>query len=103
MHFIVQAYDFTDEQAQTRRLAVREQHLSGVRHNIRDCRHLFGAALLDEQGQMIGSMMIVDYADRDALTREWLDTEPYITGKVWDKIDIRPCKAPDFFIDKSLA
>lgn len=96
MHFLLLAYDATDPDALTRRMAAREAHLKLVDINQAKGHAKFGAALLDETGKMIGSMMVLDYPDRAALDA-WLAEEPYITGKVWDKIDITPCKiAPSF-------
>ena len=46
---------------------------------------------------MIGSTMIVDFESRDELDR-YLETEPYVTGKVWENIDVTPCKIPPVFL-----
>jgi uncharacterized protein YciI len=43
---------------------------------------------------MIGSTMVVQFNTKDEL-QQWIDTEPYITGNVWKKIDIRPFKVAD--------
>jgi hypothetical protein len=52
--------------------------------------------LLDERGNMTGSALIVDFPDRAALDH-WLAEEPYVTGKVWQRIEILPCKiGPSF-------
>lgn len=102
MQFIVTAYDGKDADAVTRRINEREQHLEGVKRLIRKGRHLFGTAILDDNGKMIGSVMIVDYPSKEALENEWLKSEPYVTGDVWQEIDIKPCKIPEFFLDKSL-
>jgi len=40
---------------------------------------------------MNGSIYIVDFLSRKELDK-WLKVEPYVTGKVWEKIDIIPCK-----------
>ena len=103
MHFVVIAYDGKDPEVGARRSAVREQHLAGVRKRIKERRHLYGAAILDDDNRMIGSMLIVDYPSKEILESEWLRHEPYVTGNVWKEIEIRPCKVPDFFLDTSLA
>jgi len=46
---------------------------------------------------MIGSTMIVDFESRKELD-QYLESEPYVTGKVWQKIDITPCKIPPVFL-----
>ena len=51
---------------------------------------LCGVALLDERDRMVGSVMIVDFADREAVDG-WLQTESYVIGGVWQAIDVEPC------------
>ena len=103
MHFAVTAFDGKDSEAGTRRNNMREQHLAGVRKLIRERKHLYGAAILDDNKKMIGSILIVDYPSKEILINEWLNNEPYVTGNVWKEIDIQPCNVPDFFLDTSLA
>ncbi|MDE5416048.1 YciI family protein [Alkalihalobacterium chitinilyticum] len=96
MQFIITAYDGTDEQALERRLGARDEHLQGVEERFKEGEHLYGAALLDDEGKMIGSVMVVDYPSKEALD-EWLKVEPYVIQNVWQKIDVQPCKvAPTF-------
>jgi hypothetical protein len=38
---------------------------------------------------MIGSMIVYDFPDRQSL-EERLKDEPYLTGKVWEKTEIKP-------------
>ena len=101
MHFLITAYDGNDSQAGARRSKVREQHLEGVRKAAKEGKHLYGAAILDESGKMIGSIMIVDYPSKEIMASQWLDSEPYVTGGVWQTIDIKPCRVPDLFLDKN--
>jgi uncharacterized protein YciI len=90
------AYDGQDAEALNRRLAVRQSHLELTERLQLQRIHLFGAAILDETGKMIGSMLVSEFKDRAAL-EEWLKIEPYVTGGVWEKIEIQPCRvAPSF-------
>lgn len=98
MQYIVIGLDGTDEKAIDRRLAAREEHLKGVERRFNAGEHLYGAALLDDTGKMIGSQMIVEYPSLDELNK-WLDEEPYILGKVWEKIEIKPCKVAPLFME----
>ena len=100
MQFILTAYDGSDSEALARRMSVREKHLEGVKKAAAEGRHIFAGAILDDDGKMIGSMMVVDYPSKEALKSEWLDSEPYVTGSVWQEIDIRPFKASDIFYKK---
>ena len=99
MHFLVIAYDGKDSEAITRRNNVREQHLAGVQKLQRERKHLYGAAILDDDNKMIGSILIVDYPSKEILINEWLNDEPYVTGNVWKEIDIKLCYVADFFLD----
>ncbi|MDD2942049.1 MAG: YciI family protein [bacterium] len=95
MHFIIIARDGTDAEAANRRQNAREAHLK----NIADNRHhvLMGVATLDEQGQMNGSVLVVDFSDREALDR-WLAEEPYVVQQVWKEIEIVPGKVGPAFL-----
>ncbi len=96
MEFLIIAKDGTDCDALSRRLTVREKHIALSDEAIQRGEQVVGAAILNEQGQMAGSAMIVDFPDREAL-QKWLDHEPYVTGNVWQDIQVFPCKiGPSF-------
>jgi uncharacterized protein len=97
MHFIITGRDGSDPGALNRRMQAREEHLRGVEQMVRDGRLLYAAAMLDDESAMIGSTMIVDFGSRQALDR-YLETEPYVTGNVWQSIDVKPCKIPPVFL-----
>lgn len=92
--YLLTATDSTDADALDRRMAVRPKHFVRVRELKASGNFLTGGAILNDQGQMIGSMMLVQF-DTEAELKAWMDTEPYITGKVWDKIDVRPFKVAE--------
>jgi len=89
MQFLLTAYDGTDKDAPERRLKVRPEHLEKIEILRKTGEFLFGGAILDDNGQMIGSMIVYEFPDRKALD-ERLKDEPYIYGKVWEKISIVP-------------
>jgi uncharacterized protein YciI len=89
MQFLLLAYDSTDTEALQRRLNVREEHLKKIGALQREGEFLFGGAILDENGKMIGSMIVYDFPDRQAL-EEKLKDEPYFTKGVWEKTEIQP-------------
>ncbi len=97
MQYIITAYDGTDEKALDRRLLAREEHLKSVERRAKAGEHLYGAAILDDDGKMIGSMMVVDYPSKEELDN-WLKVEPYVAENVWQKIDIQPCKVAPVFM-----
>lgn len=94
MQYVVHAYDFTDEHGLARRMAVRGEHLAGARALKANGQFVLGGALLDPEGRMIGSMMLVDFAT-EADLHAWLAVEPYITELVWERVDIKPFRLAD--------
>lgn len=89
MLYVVHAYDGTDPDAPARRMAVRSDHFNGARRLKAEGRFVLGGALLNPDGHMIGSMMLLDFADETEL-QTWLAWEPYVQHKVWKQIDIKP-------------
>lgn len=100
MQFLILAYDATDADALNRRMANREAHLTVIDSYKQSGNMHMGAAILDDNEKMIGSCIIGDFFSRAELD-EWLEHEPYIVGKVWDRVEIRPCKVSPVFLKKS--
>lgn len=96
MQFIIIGKDGDDDDALNRRMAAREGHMAYGEMAAKTGEQLIAAAMLSADGTMNGSIMIVDFEDIDAV-KAWLDTESYVTGNVWQNIQIIPCKiAPAF-------
>lgn len=91
MQFSLIAFDYTDSEALERRLACRAAHAEGLRKLWAQGKFIAGAVLLDDSGKMIGSNAFFEFESREALD-EWLPTEPYVVGRVWEKIEIREVK-----------
>jgi uncharacterized protein YciI len=85
MQFIIRALDGADKLE--KRMAVRPRHLENMA-KVKD-RVICAGGLLDAEGRMRGSVLIVDLADRAALD-EYLRTEPYIVEKVWETVEAEP-------------
>ena len=92
MQFIVIAYDGTDEKALERRMAVRENHLTNAQKMFDEGKWLYASAILDDDGKMIGSMIVCDYPSREELNEQWLKQEAYVTCNVWKTINIHRAK-----------
>lgn len=91
MQFLVTAYDGKDDGALDRRMSVREAHINGA-NQLKEAGHLIaGGAILDEAEQMIGSTMFVDF-DSKAELDQWLASDPYVTGNVWQDISVLPIR-----------
>jgi uncharacterized protein len=96
MQFLVIAYDGTDEKALDRRMASRQAHLAGIEKMKADGKAIYGVAILGAGDKMIGSAMVVDFPSRADLDA-WLKVEPYVTGNVWQKIEVHPARVPPLF------
>lgn len=92
--YIIYAWDGTDEQALERRMNSRPGHFVTARKLKENGNFLFGGAMLDDEGKMIGSTMVVQFNTPGEL-QLWMQTEPYITGQVWQKTEIRPFRVAD--------
>lgn len=83
MQFIVKAYD--GEGMLERRLAVRPRHLEGMAKL--GAHVICAGGLLDEEGKMKGSALILDFPSRAELDA-YLAEEPYVQEHVWDRIEV---------------
>ncbi len=100
MQFIVTGYDGTDEGALDRRMAAREGHLAIAKTMYESGKWLYAAAILNDEGKMAGSVIVCDFESRDVLESEWLSNEPYIIGKVWEKVEVTRAQVAPFWDKK---
>lgn len=96
MQFMLLGYDGTDSGALDRRMAVRDEHIALGDTLVAEGKMLYGTAILDEDGRMIGSMLVLEYGSRSELD-DWLEVEPYVTGDVWHSIEILPVRVGPSF------
>jgi uncharacterized protein len=96
MQFIVIGYDGTDEKALERRLAVREDHLKSAKRLYETGKWLYATAILNDDGKMIGSMIVCDYPSQEELQEQWLTHEPYVKGNVWKAIEVKRAQVAPF-------
>jgi uncharacterized protein YciI len=89
MQFLVLAYDGTDKDAKARRLNVRAAHFSGIKPMVERGELRAAGAILDDAGDMIGSVIFADFPSREHLDA-WLAAEPYVTQGVWKSIEVKP-------------
>ena len=83
MQFMIKALD--GENILAKRMEVRPRHLDGI-EKLRS--HIICAGgLLDNEGKMKGSVLILDFPSRTDLD-SYLSSEPYVTEQVWKKIEI---------------
>lgn len=89
--YVITAYDFTDAEAQQRRMDVRPHHLDKVKELKENNNYIAGGAILNAEEKMIGSVMIVQF-ESDEQMEAWKNNDPYVTGHVWETIDVKPFK-----------
>ena len=91
IEFLVMAYDGKDAEAKTRRLRARPAHLDNIAVLKAAGAFINGGAILDDQGEMIGSTLYMKFESRAALD-EWLQSDPYMTGGVWVDVEVLPIR-----------
>ena len=83
MQFLIKAYD--GEGMLDKRMEVRPRHLEGMKALGKQI--ICAGGLLDDEGRMKGSALVMDFPDRAALD-EYLAKEFYVVEGVWQKIDV---------------
>ena len=83
MQYMIRALD--GRNMLEKRLAVRVQHLENLQ-KIKG-KILCAGGLLDEEGKMKGSALVIDFESEDAL-KEYLKSEPYLIEQVWADVDV---------------
>lgn len=92
--YLIIAHDGKDEGALDRRKEVRPHHLQGAKKLKAEGNFVIGGAMLDEENNMRGSIMIVQFESQEDF-KKWYDNEPYITGGVWKEIEVKPFRVAD--------
>lgn len=85
MQYIITAYD--GENKLEKRMEVRPRHLENM-SEIKG-KVLCAGGLLDEEGKMKGSVLILDFESKNDLD-EYLSSEPYIVEHVWERVEVEP-------------
>jgi hypothetical protein len=89
MQFAIIARDGTDPEGLARRRAVRPHHLDEIQPLVDAGNILMGGAMLDDDGNMRGSVLLVDFPSRAELDA-WIDHDPYVTDGVWQQVEVVP-------------
>ena len=85
MQFIIRAYDGAN--MLEKRLQVRPRHLEGMKRLNKSI--ICAGGLLDGEGKMKGSVLIMDFPFREELD-DYLKNEPYILEHVWETVEAEP-------------
>jgi uncharacterized protein len=87
--YMLVAYDGSDADAPARRLKSRPAHFEANRPLAENGQVIAGGAILDDAGNMIGSAIFYNFDSRSELDA-WIARDPYVTGDVWRRIEIKP-------------
>ena len=87
--FLVIARDGDDPEALDRAWRSAATYLEGITPLVEAGHIPLGGPILDDEGRMIGSMIIADFPYWAALDA-WLTNDPYVTGDVWRDIEVVP-------------
>lgn len=83
MQFMIKAFD--GEGMLAKRMEVRPDHLEGMKKM--NSHIILAGGLLDEEGKMKGSLLVVEFDDRSEVDA-YLANEPYVKAKVWETIEV---------------
>jgi len=86
-NFMVYALDKPNRE--TARLTAREAHRARLREHDLPVRVRIGGPLLDGNGGMIGTMLVVEAESMD-LVRRFVDQDPYARADVYASVAIHP-------------
>jgi uncharacterized protein YciI len=86
MAYLVLGFDGTDAEAPARRVAARDAHVAAITAEARAGRLVLGLPLHDEQAHSLGSLMVIDAADRMGL-EAYLAAEPFARQGVWQRVE----------------
>lgn len=89
MQFTIIALDDTAEGTLDRRLAARAQHMERIHAMKADGSIIDGGALIDDDGKMIGSVVLCEFPSRAGLDA-YIESETYFKEGVWKNINVLP-------------
>lgn len=92
--YVIIAQDGHDPEALDRRMQQRPAHLAGARKLKEEGAFITGGALLDDNGTMRGSVMILQFESEEGL-KKWMSEEPYIQNGVWKDIQVKPFRVAE--------
>ena len=100
MQFIIIAHDHPD--ALERRMAARPAHLALIETMKAEGKVLYAAAILNEQQQMAGTMLVCEFSDEEAI-KTYFAVEPYVLNRVWGDVKATACKVSPMFAPQQAA
>jgi len=66
-----------------------EIHLERARKYKATEQLVYGGAILDQEGKMVGSVMLLDNMTQEE-AKKFLDADPYVKDGVWQNYEVKP-------------
>lgn len=79
-----------------RRMATRPEHLAKVAEAAERGEEIVGGAMLDDNGEMCGSILVFDVENRERVD-ELISADPFTRDNVWGEITVMPYKIAPVF------
>ena len=98
MKFMVTAWDVPGEAGLNLRNALRAADTDTIAARYRQGMVLMGAGIYDEAGVVRGSVIIMDCESRAGID-SYLETEPFQTGGLWERVEVREIMVPDMYLE----
>lgn len=77
-----------------RRLNIRQYHINMLKELKHKGNYIKGSAIPDHEARMVGTVMLIRFETEEEL-QVWQLSEPYLTQKVWETVDIKPFKVAE--------
>jgi uncharacterized protein YciI len=88
MQFLLTCHDGKDPEALDRRMAARPAHLANSEKMREKGSLILGAAMLNDEGKMCGSIIVLNVSSREEVDK-YLKDEPYTVGNVWQQVEVQ--------------
>jgi uncharacterized protein YciI len=98
VHFMVLAWDKTDDDGVARRDAARPAHAASITALHEAGSVPLGAGIYDDEGVVRGSLIVMDLPDRAAVDA-YLASEPFQTAGVWGTVEVHALRVPPMYLE----
>jgi uncharacterized protein YciI len=97
---MVLAWDIPGDSGVALRDELRPEHTDTITARFHEGSVLLGAGIYDDAGVVYGSVVIMDCESR-ANVDSYLQSEPYMKGGLWERVEVHELKLPDMYLEPS--
>jgi uncharacterized protein YciI len=95
---MVLAWDVPGDSGVALRDKLRAEHTDTITARFDEGSVLLGAGIYDDASVVRGSVVIMDCESRAAVD-DYLQSEPFLTGGLWERVEVRELKLPDMYLE----